>query len=142
MQSSCVNQALLGLLGDENPNNRAVAAISLGRIGIQEDYVINRLINLLTDKDRIVRQSTCLALGSIKATSAIPHLSNVWYETSHVLHLFNLLNFFIIRRNDYINVVRDTARAALRKMQVPTALGVLRVTDILEAEIDHLSGLV
>lgn len=49
---------------------------------------------------------------------------------------------FITRRNDYISVVRDTARAALKKMEVPETLGVLRVTDILEAEIDHLSGLV
>ena len=63
-------------------------------------------------------------------------------KISHVFHLFYLLNFFITRRNDYISVVRDTARAALRKMQLPTALGVLKVTDILEAEIDHLSGLV
>lgn len=55
---------------------------------------------------------------------------------------FYFLYFFITRRNDYISVVRDTARAALKKMDVPEALDVLRVTDVIEDEIDHLSGLV
>lgn len=73
-----VVEALLRLLDDEDANIRAVAAISLGRTGVQEDSIIDILIGKLKDSDRIVRQSVCLSLGALKAKKAIPHISNVW----------------------------------------------------------------
>ena len=73
-----VIEALLRLLEDPDPNIRAVAAISLGRTGVQEDNVIESLISLLKDSDRIVRQSACLSLGTLKSTKAIPHISHIW----------------------------------------------------------------
>lgn len=129
---------MLRLLEDSDPNIRAVAAISLGHTGIQEDFIIDRLIGLLKDSDRIVRQSACLTLGSMKAKKAIPHISNVWYGTffSFVYLIFSS----VVRRNDFISVVRDAARTALEKMEVPEAQEVLKVTRVLEAEIKHLEG--
>ena len=87
-QNPAVIEALLRLLEDPDPNIRAVAAISLGHTGIQEDSIIDRLIGLLKDSDRIVRQSACLTLGSMKAKKAIPHISNVWYVTLLFFLLF------------------------------------------------------
>ena len=73
-----VVEALLRLLDDEDANVRAVAAISIGRTGVQEEAIIDRLIEKLSDGDRIVRQSVCLSLGALKAKKAIPHISNLW----------------------------------------------------------------
>lgn len=70
--------ALIQLLKDEDPNVRAVAAISLGRTGNDSDYVVDELIGLLEDKDRIVRQGACLSLGHLKAEKAVPHVGHVW----------------------------------------------------------------
>lgn len=120
-QNLAVIEALLRLLEDADPNIRAVAAISLGRTGVQEESIIDTLISMLKDGDRIVRQSVCLSLGALKATKAIPHISNIW-------------------RNDFISVVRDAARTALEKMEVPEAQEVLKVTRILEDEIKQLEG--
>ncbi|XP_003385198.1 PREDICTED: uncharacterized protein LOC100641882 [Amphimedon queenslandica] len=120
-QNPAVIEALLRLLDDDDPNIRAVAAISLGRTGIQDEMVIDRLIDQLKDGDRIVRQSACLSLGSLKAVKAIPKISDRW-------------------RNDFISVVRDAARTALEKMDVPEAQEVLKVTRVLEEEIKHLEG--
>ena len=44
------------------------------------------------------------------------------------------------RRNDFISVVRDAARTALERMEVPEAEEVLKVTRVLEDEIKHLQG--
>ena len=51
-----------------------------------------------------------------------------------------ILNVFLFRRNDFISVVRDAARTALEKMEVPEAQEVLKVTRILEDEIKQLEG--
>ena len=72
------------LLDDEDPNVRAVAAISLGRTGVHDDSVVEKLISMLKDSDRIVRQSVCLSLGTMKAKAAIPHIGNIWYVCVHV----------------------------------------------------------
>ena len=77
-QTPAVVDALLKLLDDQDPNIRAVAAISLGRTGTKEKVVINRLMVLLDDKDRICRQSACLSLGHIKAEEAVPKISYLW----------------------------------------------------------------
>lgn len=77
-QNPAVIEALLRLLEDDDPNIRAVAAISLGRTKIQDETVIDRLILLLKDNDRIVRQSGCLSLGALKAKKAIPYIGDRW----------------------------------------------------------------
>lgn len=69
---------MLRLLDDEDANVRAVAAISIGRTGVQDEAIIDILIGKLKDGDRIVRQSVCLSLGALKAKKAIPHISNLW----------------------------------------------------------------
>lgn len=117
--SPAVIDALRTLLTDEDPNVRAVAAISLGRTGSTDERIVDELINLLSDKDRIVRQSACLSLGSMKAEKAIPHIGHVW-------------------RNDFISVVRNAARSALETMDTEASGKVLRVTKILEDEIATL----
>ena len=77
-QNPAVVEALLQLMGDEDPNVRAVAAISLGRTGRSEDFIVDALIKLLDDKDRIVRQSACLSLGTLKAVKAVKAIGNIW----------------------------------------------------------------
>lgn len=120
-QSPAVIESLMTLLNDNDPNVRAVAAISLGRTGTTKEWVVDALIELLKDSDRIVRQSACLSLGAMKAVKAVPHIGNIW-------------------RNDFISVVRNAARTALEKMDVPEAKEVLKVTKILEEEIEKLEG--
>ena len=58
---------------------RAVAALSLARVATpQNKHAVNRMMTLLKDKDRLVRESGCLALGHIKAEEAAPQLVNLW----------------------------------------------------------------
>ncbi len=71
-------EALLRLLEDEDPNVRAVAAISLGRTGTTDERVVDKLMALLKDDDRIVRQSACLSLGTLKIVKAIPEIGKRW----------------------------------------------------------------
>ena len=87
--SPAVIDALRTLLTDEDPNVRAVAAISLGRTGSTDERIVDELINLLSDKDRIVRQSACLSLGSMKAEKAIPHIGHVWYAIWILIYMYN-----------------------------------------------------
>lgn len=47
---------------------------------------------------------------------------------------------YFTRRNDFISVVRDAARTALERMEVPEAEEVLKVTRVLEEEIKQLQG--
>ena len=86
-QNPAVVGALLKLMEDVDPNVRAVAAISLGRTGCSEEFVIDHLIALLKDGDRIVRQSACLSLGALKAVKAIPHIGNIWLVDGTILLL-------------------------------------------------------
>lgn len=51
-----------------------------------------------------------------------------------------LFIFSFFRRNDFISVVRDAARTALERMEVPEAEEVLKVTRVLEDEIKQLQG--
>lgn len=83
--------ALATLLHDGDPNIRAVAAISLGQTGTQESKVIDHLIALLDDKDRICRQSACLSLGHMKAEKAVSKISYLWYV--RILHLILIIHF-------------------------------------------------
>lgn len=120
-QNPAVVDALIQLLNDEDPNVRAVAAVSLGRTGNASDYIVDHLIQLLSDKDRIVRQGACLSLGHLKAEKAVPSIGFVW-------------------RNDFISVVRSAARTALELMGNESAKQLLNVTKILEEEIKDLEG--
>lgn len=136
------------LLDDQDPNVRAVAAISLGRTGVSDDHVVEKLIAMLKDSDRIVRQSVCLSLGTMKAKAAISHIGNIWcvfvmcdncdeYTAwSWYLYVFSAIH----RRNDFISVVRDAARTALERMEIEEAQDVLKVTRVLEEEIKQLQG--
>ena len=44
------------------------------------------------------------------------------------------------RRNDFISVVRDAAKTALKQIGGPDAENILKVTEILEDEINQLEG--
>ena len=77
-QTPAVVDALIALLHDDDPNIRAVAAISLGQTGTKELHVVDRLLVLLDDKDRVCRQSACLALGRMKAEKAVNKISDIW----------------------------------------------------------------
>ena len=83
---------------------RAVAAISLGRTGHCEEFIIDALINLLKDNDRIVRQSACLSLGTLKAVKAIPAIGNIWYVWQlRVVFLF-VISYIRYINTDYVQV--------------------------------------
>ena len=45
----------------------------------------------------------------------------------------------VYRRNDYISVVRDAAETALKQIGGPDADKIIKVTKILQKEIDYLS---
>ena len=70
--------ALTDLLDDADSNARAVAAISLARTGICNPIIVTRLLRLLTDEDRLVRESACLTLGRLKVEEAVPKLVKIW----------------------------------------------------------------
>ena len=78
IKSPAVVEALVKLLDSDDPNVRAVAAISLGRAEKADEKSIDRLLLLLEDKDRIVRQSACLSLGRLKVSKAVPKISHIW----------------------------------------------------------------
>lgn len=118
--SKAVIEALLDLLYDPDNNVRTVAAISLARIGSDEEKIINSLIKSLKDKDRLVRESGCLALGRLKAEKAVPDLIFLW-------------------RNDFISSVREAAEAALREIGGTDAEEAIKMTNILAQEIRALT---
>ena len=77
-RSAGVVEALIDLLSDADYNVRAVAAISLARTGSDAPRVINALQKCLNEKDRLVRESACLALGHLKAESVVMKLVQLW----------------------------------------------------------------
>ncbi|XP_077995737.1 protein tirA-like isoform X2 [Glandiceps talaboti] len=72
--SSSVVGALLDLITDKDENVRTIAAISLAKTGSTSNQVTKKLMMLLNDKDRLVRESGCLALGHLKVKQAVPKL--------------------------------------------------------------------
>jgi hypothetical protein len=120
-QNPAMVDALIHLINDDDPNVRAVAAVSLGRTRNESNNIVDHLIRLLKDKDRIVRQAACLSLGKLKAEKAVPQLGFVW-------------------RNDVISVVRSAARTALERMRNESAQQLLEVTKVLEEEIIDMEG--
>ncbi|XP_072047426.1 uncharacterized protein [Amphiura filiformis] len=119
--SPTVLEALLDLCKDKDPNVKAVAAISLARVGSSGNKrVTNSLLRLLRDKDRLVRESGCLSLGYIKAKQAVSTIVHLW-------------------RNDPISNVREAAQVALEKIGGEEAQKAMHITRVLQDEIKALA---
>ena len=132
-KSVAVFDALVELLEDEDPNARAIAAISVAKICGEDaahvddggrksscDEVDEALLKLLLeDKDRLVRESVCIAFAYRKNHSMSPHLVHVW-------------------RNDHISSVRDAAHTALMRLGGADAASTMQTTNILQEEMKFL----
>ena len=70
--------ALRDLLRNKSPNVRAVAAVSLVKTGDKDPSTVDNLMKCLNDKDRLVREAGCLALGQLRAKKAVPKLLHLW----------------------------------------------------------------
>ena len=77
-QTPSVICSLCDLTADQDPNIRAVAAIGLGKAGQATKRVQDSLLKLLSDEDRLVRQSACLAEALMKETKAVQKISDIW----------------------------------------------------------------
>ncbi|XP_064619975.1 uncharacterized protein LOC135483236 [Lineus longissimus] len=110
---------LMELLEDAEPNMRAVAALALGRSGKKTKKVVDHLLKSLEDEDRLVRESVCLSLGSLKAERAVQPVLDRW-------------------RNDPISTVREAARIAITKIGGDEAAGAIKVTQVLSEEMANL----
>ncbi|XP_048747306.1 uncharacterized protein LOC125659614 [Ostrea edulis] len=119
-QSVSVIESLRDLLRNENANTRAVAAVSLAKTGNQDKSTINVLLKCLNDKDRLVREAGCLALGHMKAKRAVPRLLHLW-------------------RNDFISHVREAAQAALIQIGGDQVDKAMHITKVLAEEIRLLT---
>lgn len=113
--------ALISLLEDKDANMRTVAAIALGKTDMASKRVVSRLISKLTDDDRLVREATCLSLGHLKATAAVPHLVKRW-------------------RGDLISDVRQAAEVALGQVGSDEAQNALQMTYLLSKEMANLEA--
>ena len=141
-KSTAVLDALVDLLGDDDPNVRAIAAISISKCGVggspansfgavdnsgtsttcrtSFDDIDDTLLKLLLeDKDRLVRESVCIAFAYRRNRKMIPHLVQVW-------------------RNDNISSVRDAAQAALKNIGGEEADRAIQMTKILQDEMKAL----
>ncbi|RDD40004.1 hypothetical protein TrispH2_006850 [Trichoplax sp. H2] len=120
-QTPIVISALADLLDDTDPNIRAIASIALARTGVKSKKHIDKLILLLQDEDRLVRESACLSLGHMKAESSIINILNRW-------------------RNDPISHVREAALIALEEIGGEEANEAIRVTKLLGNEMNELNS--
>ena len=77
-RSSQVIEALRDLLYNSEANVRAVAAVSLAKTGASDSMTVKCLMKCLNDKDRLVREAGCLALGHLKAKQAVPKILHIW----------------------------------------------------------------
>jgi HEAT repeat protein len=131
-KSMAVVEALIDLLWDKDPNIRAIAAISVAKSGYDKssrrsgtdksaniEDVDDLLTGLLSDKDRLVRESACIALGHRQCQKVVPSLLHLW-------------------RNDNISSVREAAQAALQNIGGDEANRALHMTTILQQEMKSL----
>ena len=136
-KSAAVFDALMELLEDADPNARAIAAISVAKIcgedapaggltpsplpaGLSREEVDEALLNLLlTDQDRLVRESVCIAFAYRKNKRMSSHLVHVW-------------------RNDTISSVREAAQTALFRLGGEDAASTMQMTKILQEEMNFL----
>ncbi|ESO84624.1 hypothetical protein LOTGIDRAFT_236148 [Lottia gigantea] len=112
-------QGLTEMLKDDDPNIRAVAAIALAKSGKNRSDTVDKLVGLLEDEDRLVRESSLLSLGYLKAVKAVDHVVNRW-------------------RNDPISTVREAASLALKRMNIEEAQKCIKVTEVLSQEMSAL----
>lgn len=120
-RSAAVIDALRDLLTDEDANVRAVAAVSLARTEANDPVTVKFLSKTLKDKDRLVREAGCLALGHLQAKQVVSKLLHLW-------------------RNDVISHVREAARVALEQIGGPEVEKAMHVTKVLADEIRQLTG--
>ncbi|KAJ8312415.1 hypothetical protein KUTeg_009788 [Tegillarca granosa] len=119
-QSNQVIENLRDLSRDKDSNIRSVAAISLAKTGNMDQKTIKVLMNCLNDKDRLVREAGCLALGHLGAKKAVPRLLHLW-------------------RNDFISHVREAAQAALEQIGGEEVDQAMHITKVLAEEIRMLT---
>ncbi|KAK2158388.1 hypothetical protein LSH36_171g02047 [Paralvinella palmiformis] len=103
----------------EDPNVRALASLALAKAGKKSQHIENRLIRLLKDEDRLVRESACLSLAHIKCTRAVTDILELW-------------------RNDAIKHVREAAELALLRMGGTEAEKAIHITQVLSDEMKQL----
>ncbi|XP_005093196.1 uncharacterized protein LOC101851332 [Aplysia californica] len=118
--SAAVIDALRDLLNDVDANVRAVAAVSLARTETNDPVTNKFLMKTLNDKDRLVREAGCLALGHLKVKQAVSKLLHLW-------------------RNDVISHVREAANVALNQIGGPEVEKQMKVTKVLADEIRQLT---
>ena len=87
--------ALRDLLADEDANARAVAAVSLARTDANDPITVKFLMKTLNDKDRLVREAGCLALGHLQARQAVNKLLHMWSVLA--FNIFTLMRIKITR---------------------------------------------
>lgn len=121
-RSAAVIDALRDLLTDPDANVRAVATVSLARTDANDPATIRHIMRMLADKDRLVREAGCLALGRLRARQAVSKLTHIW-------------------RNDVISHVREAAAAALNQIGGQEVENVMRVTKVLAEEIRTLTDM-
>ncbi|XP_076452869.1 uncharacterized protein LOC143288361 isoform X2 [Babylonia areolata] len=119
-RSAAVIDALRDLLSDADANVRSVAAVSLARTEANDPVTLKFLSKTLNDKDRLVREAGCLALGHLQARQAVSKLLHLW-------------------RNDVISHVREAAQVALQQIGGPEVEKAMHVTKVLADEIRQLT---
>ncbi|VDI42192.1 Hypothetical predicted protein [Mytilus galloprovincialis] len=120
-QSTTVINALRDLLRSTSSNVRAVAAVSLVKTGDKDPSTVDNLMKCLNDKDRLVREAGCLALGQLHAKKAVPKLLHLW-------------------RNDFISHVREAAQASLEQIGGKEVEEAMHITKVLAEEIRMLTA--
>ncbi|KAL8596904.1 hypothetical protein ACOMHN_065853 [Nucella lapillus] len=120
-RSAAVIDALRDLLTDPDANVRAVASVSLARTEANDPVTLKFLSKTLNDKDRLVREAGCLALGHLQAKQAVSKLLHLW-------------------RNDVISHVREAAKVALDQIGGPEVEKAMHVTKVLADEIRQLTN--
>lgn len=115
-----VINGLTDMLKDEDPNIRAIATIALAKSGRAQKTTVEKIIGMLEDDDRLVRESGCLALGYLKAGGKSElAVADRW-------------------RNDPIKSVREAAELALKRMGGDLAKKCIHITDVLSGEMQFL----
>ena len=118
-KTPAVVRSLLDLLEETDANLRAVACISLSKVGEDNQEVFEALISATQDADRLVREASILSLGKMKCEQAIPRILQAW-------------------RNDPIAPVRAAAEIALTQMEVPATQSARIMVNLISREITSL----
>ncbi|CAI9744179.1 XP_029653084.1uncharacterized protein LOC115226206 [Octopus vulgaris] len=118
--SPAVLHFLEDMLHESDPNIRAVATIALAKAGKgSKRETAEKILPMLQDKDRIVRESAVLSLGKLKDRSCVKAIIDRW-------------------RNDPVNGVRQVAQEALAQIGGEEADRCVAITKLLMSEIEAL----